>query len=402
MATGSLLTAFGDFAQATTLVKVSGRENVINDAQNRTFILGWLTRGDRGMKKMIHSGKTVDEFLMFDEENTFGWHRIGATQRWVNPQVLRKVSVELKFAVDHMTWARQEIILNEKVRYGNSDMVMEAFVDILHQKERRLMTSHWNGMDNSMTAEPNVERMERNTADAPQPGSIFMWVNEATNGLFLPLDGGTSFTTVGGIDPTASGYERFVPAQRTYDSAAINDPGNIFSAFDQMWKDIRFEKPPSQQEYFTDPRYNNQTIFTSSVGHSVYGQQIRLATSEGFHSIAGSQDPAVPDPMYFGIPVVWHRGFDTATVYANTGGDDTVTEGTAANIGPRFYWLNSNFLFPVFHDEIYFSKDEPRQDYTNIDEYVMPVSTWMSTLCTSRARQGVVSPNGSLFTELYS
>jgi hypothetical protein len=106
--------------------------------------------------------------------------------------------------------------------------------------------------------------------------------------------------------------------------------------------------------------------------------------------------------MYFGIPVVWHRGFDTATVYANTAGDDTVTEGEAASIGPRFYWLNSNFLFPVFHDEIYFSKDEPRQDYTNIDEYVMPVSTWMSTLCTSRARQGVVYPSGDLFTELYS
>lgn len=399
---GSLLTAFESFAFATTNVKVSGPETIINDAQARTFLLGWMTRGDRGMKRMLHNGKRIQENMILEDARTFKYHRIGATQEWTNPQQLRQVEVDWRYAIDHMTWARQEIILNERIRYGNKEQVFCAFVDILRLKEMVMYTSTWNGMDGSLFTKPTLATMgDSPTSNEPTVNSLFYWINEDTNGLFNPRSSAV-FTTVGGIDPTAVGYESFVPVQQTYSTEAINTIGNILSAFDRTWKLIRFEKPPSMQEYFTDPRYNNQLIITSSAGHTVYSQLIRQHTAEGFHNIAGSQDPAIPDPQYFGIPVVWQVGMDNADVYQDVAGTDTTTEGLARLIGPRFIWLNTNFLYPCFHDEVYMSKDKPRQSYNNVDEYVMPVSTWWQTLCTSRQRQAIVSPSADLFTEFYN
>ena len=98
--------------------------------------------------------------------------------------------------------------------------------------------------------------------DGTEPYSIPAFVNEDTNGLFNP-QASAAWTTVEGIDPTATGQTLFKPAQRTYSSEAINDSANIIGQFDQMWKDVRFEMPPSYQEYFTSPAYNKQAIYTS-------------------------------------------------------------------------------------------------------------------------------------------
>lgn len=399
---GTALSQFNDFVAATGPTYVSGPGDVINDAQKNTYSFGALMGGDTGRKKMVQGGANIRESIVFQSNGTFKYTLPGETQAWVNPQKLVKIQVEWRFSLAHMAWTRQEVLLNDRIRYGTEQARFQTYVDLRDEKEMLMWTDKWNGIETQAWVQPVTENME--ATDGKQPYSIPAFVNEFTNGLFDPQAAGeTVWTTVEGIDPTVTtkGENNFVPQTRAYTSETVNNSGNIISTFDNMWKDVRFEMPPTMQEYFQDPRYNRQCIYTSSVGQSVY-QQLLRASQDAF-VVAGRQDPAYADPQYMGIPVKWVSELDTATLYANTAGTDVVAESSANvnNKGPRYYWLNSQYLYPVFHDEMYFEKDEVSRHHNDVDTFVCPVATWYNIICTSRQRQGLVSPSGDLYSPLY-
>jgi hypothetical protein len=357
--------------------------------------------GDTGKKKMIQGGSDIRESVVFEDNGTFKFTLPGETQNWINPQKLDKVKVHWRFSLAHMSWTRQEVLLNDRIKFGTDAAKFHTYVDLRNEKELLMWTAKWNGMEQQLWTQPKNTDME--SEGGKEPYSIPAFVNESANGLFDPLDStnGGAFTTIEGIDPTDTtiGRDEFVPQTRTYDSAAVNNDGNIISTFDMMWKDVRFEMPPTMQEYFENPRFNRQCVFTSRVGQSAYQQLLRQ--SQDAFVVAGRQDPAYADPMYYGIPVKWVSELDTATLYENTATTDTVAEGTADLIGPRYYWINSQFLFPVFHDEMYFEKDEVSRHHNDPDTFVCPVASWYNLICTSRKRQGLVSPSADLYTSLY-
>jgi len=403
---GTALNQFNDFVEATGPTYVTGPDELVNDAQKNTYSFGSLMGGDTGKKKMIQGGSDIRESVVFQDNGTFKFTLPGETQNWVNPQKLQKVKYFWRFSLTHMSWTRQEVLLNDRIKYGDSEAKFHAYVDLRNEKELLMWTSKWNGLETQLWVEPDTVEME--VEGGKQPMSIPAFINDATNGLFNPLDGGTVWTTVGGIDPTVTtkGEDGFVPNTRTY-SQEVNITNRIFGAdniigtFDNMWKDVRFEQPPTMQEYFHDPRYNRQCIYTSSVGQSVYQQALRVSQDQ--FVTAGRQDPAYAEPQYNGIPVKWVSELDTATLYANVATTDTVAEGlTAGTIGPRYYWVNSQFLYPVFHDEMYFEKDEVSRHHNDPDTFVCPVATWYNIICTSRKRQGLVSPAGDLYSTQYS
>lgn len=151
-----------------------------------------------------------------------------------------------------------------------------------------------------------------------------------------------------------------------------------------------------------NPRFNRQCIWASRQGQTAY--QIALRVSQDQFVVAGRQDPSYADPAYMGIPVKWASELDTAALYPNSGGTATFSEGNADADprGPRYYWVNTQYLYPVFHDEMYFLKDEVSRHHNDPDTFVCPVYTWYNVLCTSRQRQGFVEPASDLYTGLYS
>jgi hypothetical protein len=396
----ALTVGFNDFVEATGPTYVTGPEDLVNDAQLRTYSFKYLTYGDTGNKKMIQGGSDIRESVVFQDNGTFRFRLPGEIRDWENPQRLQKVKAFWRFSDVHMAWTRQEILLNDRIKYGTAEAKFHAYVDLRNEKELLMWTAKWNGMEQQLWVQPVVEDQEAEAGR--EPYSIPAFVNEFTNGLFDPLAAGeTVWTTVEGLDPTntADNIDEFVPQQRTYDAVAANDDGNIISIFDMMWKDVRFEQPPSMQEYFDNPAYNRQCIFTSRVGQSAYQQLLRQ--SQDAFVVAGRQDPSYADPMYYGIPVKWVEQLDTATLYGNPASNDVVAESAADSIGPRFYWLNTQYLYPVFHDEMYFEKDEVTRHHNDPDTFVCPVATWYQILCTSRRRQGIVSPSADVYASLY-
>lgn len=97
----------------------------------------------------------------------------------------------------------------------------------------------------------------------------------------------------------------------------------------------------------------------------------------------------------------------TATLYPNhttiASATDSVSEGTSGNgvTGPRFYWTNSNYLHPFFHEDYFFARGGVREQFNDPDTFVVPIRVWGNMKCTSRQRQGLVSPSQDVFAGLY-
>jgi len=122
--------------------------------------------------------------------------------------------------------------------------------------------------------------------------------------------------------------------------------------------------------------------------------------------VAGSrQDPAYLNPLYAGVPVIYASRLDTAALYdsegkatgdASTGvvseGTATVDVGSGVDVGPRFYWIDTDVLCKVFHDERYFSRKQPQPHPNQPFSHVMWVDCWHQLVCTERRKLGIISP----------
>ena len=402
---GSALSTFNDFVNSTGPSFLTSAEDVVNEAVKNNYLLRRFLKG-QDTARIIQGGSTIKDEILFDEESTFAFYQPNETFTWQNPQVLSEWEINWRFAVDHMSWTDQEIELN--VSSGLSRTARHQMYKRLKRvKEQRLWTSTLNGMETQLFQVPEVAKMETNTGT--EPYSIPAFINEETSGLFGGVATGApgaAWTTVEGLNPTTE--TRWTPAQVSYTVSDANPPGtgdptvdNIINAFDEMYLTVRYDTPPTKEEYFENPNLFRQFIACSRDGQNIYRQLMRAAQDQ--FVTASRQDPAYNMPQYSGIDIVYVSELDTAALYgAETLSDPLVTEmagaGTAENNGPRYYWLNGNYMNIVFHTSRYMYKHpvmtHPNQPFT----HVAPCDTWYNLVCRSRQRQGIVHPTGDVYT----
>jgi len=412
---GTSITLFNNFVQGTGPVYITKPDEVINDAQlNRTYSFGALMGGDRGKKTMISGGSEMRFETFFETGQRTRFHQPGATQQWAQPQKLVSGRAHWRYLITDMAWNLQTIMFNEKLRYGTDTEMFHQYVNIKRHLEQAMWTDKWDFLETHTWSEPDFNEME--TASGGETGkfySIPAFLNEYANGLYNSAGtAGTPWTTVHGIDPTSSvqGVNRFDHARVTYTNEVVSNgqlasSTTILGAFEKMWKKVHFEKPPTMKEYFSEPAYNNQQIFCSEFGQTAYA--ILCRAFQDMFVIQTRQDPAYPDPAFNFIPVKYVTALNTATLYPNhstlASVTDNVSEGTASSgfTGPRYYWINSNYLYPCFHEEVFFLRGKVREHFNDPDTFVMPVRTWGNLKCPSRIRQGLVSPAKDVYAGLY-
>lgn len=412
---GTPATMFGDFMESTGPLYVTGPDQVINDAQiHKTYSFGALMGGDRGMKKMLDGGSEIRFSTFFETGSRTRFHQPGATQNWAQPQKLVHGRAAWRYLITDMAWNLQTIELNQ----GGSDM-FQKFVDMKTHIEKVMWTDKWDFLEGHTWSEPDFIEMESLAGgELGKFYSMAAFINEYMNGLYNTGGGaGTAWTTIHGIDPssTVKGQNRYVQNSAVYSNQGTNAGtdasiamSSILGAFEKMWQKCHFEKPPSHGEAYSNPAYNSQQIFCSPEGQRAYASFLRM--NQDLFVIEGRQDPAYPDPAFNFIPVKYVNALTTATLYPNNTTVASATDNVAENgsvtgtkAGPRFYWVNSNYLYPCFHSTYFFLRGKVREHYNDPDTFVIPVRTWGNLKCTSRARQGLVSPsNGkSLYAGLY-
>ena len=388
---GIPLSAFLDFAEGTTSTYVNGPMGLVMEAAKNTYWFGRLIQGQRSKKKMISGGANIRQSIIFQDSGTLETYLPGANHEWRNPQRLKKMQVEWRYTMAHMAWVEQEILNNEIVQYGDDEARFCEFVNIRNEKEAICWAAIWNGLENLLWQVPFPADME--AADGTEPFSIPAFINEDTTGLFNPRTS-AAFTTIETIDPAAASVAgKFQPQVVRYTSDAANNPGNIISKMDEMSESLTFEQPPTMSQYWEDPRYNKQMIVTTRQGRTIYKQLLRQGQD---HFVAGPQDPAYPDPQYYGIPVQRASTLEGLALY-NSGASTLASEGAAADRGPRFYFLNAEYLYPVFHARRYFYKYDVTKHHNVPDTWVLPIAVWYNPICTSRQRQGILSPTSTVY-----
>ena len=406
---GSALSVFNDFMTATDSAVLTSPDSIVNEAVKHNYLLARFMKG-RGNQEVLQGGKTIKDQIFFDEDSTFEYYQPNATFTWQNPQVLSEWEIQWRFCVDHMSWTDHEIELN--AGGGLSTKARHAVYKRLRRvKEQRLWTSLLNGVEDSFFAAPDVGEME--DSGGTKPYSLPAFVNEDANTLYNPGSGGAAWTTVEGINPTATGKTKWKNKKATYlgtnEASATAATTGIFAAFDQMYHNVRFAAPPTKQEYFENDSLNRQMILCSKWGLTKYMQLLRDGNDR--FAAPSMQDPAYMKPTYGGIALEYVSALDTAALYTNyTASGANVQEGADAGgshadaieagagtgdalaKGPRYYWINANYLLPVFHSKRYMHRHavmtHPNQPFT----HVQPIDCWMNFVCRSRQRQGIVSP----------
>jgi len=376
----SALSTFTDFIDTTGPSFLTSAEDVVNEACKNNYLLRRFLRG-QGPSETVQGGSSIKDTIMFDEESTFQYYEPNQTFTWENPQVVENWEIQWRFCVDHMAYTDAEVELN--VGTGMSRAARHtAYKRLKRIKEQRLWTSILNGMEDALFAVPSNSAMEATTGTRPY--SIPAFLNEETNGLY------SGFTSVQGLAPAT--YSKWVPQQKTYGSTDVDNADNIISKMDELFLDVQFTPPPSHQEYFDDPSLNAMFIACSKAGQRIYTQLLR--SSQDTFVTASRQDPAYQSPKYAGIDLVHAPKLDEYAGYA--GG--SFTELTATNQGPRYYFINGNYMKFVFHTTRYMYQHpamrHPNQPFTTI----VPVDSWYNFVCRSRQRQGILSPFASEYT----
>ncbi|QDP54751.1 MAG: hypothetical protein GOVbin2833_40 [Prokaryotic dsDNA virus sp.] len=389
---GTALSNFNDFMAATGPRYLTSAEDVINEAVKNTYVLSRFLKG-KGMDKVIQGGKTINDVVMFSENSTYDHYQPNDTFTWTNPQVTETLEINWRFSVDHMSWTDQEVELN--VGSGLSkDAQKVVYKRLKRIKEMRLWTSMLNGMENDLWKLPNESEME--TASGKLPYSIPAFIEDNDGAAHVAFSSGA----LQGLNVANQGsvYKNQVS---TYDA---NDPDGIIgggtgssdsliAAFDEMFLKCQFIPPATKQEYFENANLGRQMIFTSRDGVNQYKRALRASND----SLISAQDPAYNNPQYSGIDVIYVAALDTAAIYPNTYTGGTYTYHTedsasAAYTGSRYYWINANYMTPIYHSRRYFEKHAPMRHPNQPFTSVQPVDCWWNVFCNSRQRQGVVRP----------
>ena len=205
------------------------------------------------------------------------------------------------------------------------------------------------------------------------------------------------------INPTAAD-------QMPYNSFSAIDVYSFLGAFDDMYLRLQFRPPPTFEAYFENVQFNRQKILCSREGLNLYKRALR----EENDRLVVQTDAAYNQPTYSGVPLTYIAELDTAAIHpaatGATAGLYTHTEMDAAGAtlstsdgateqganviqpGPRYYFINGDYLTPVLHSNRYMEKHEvmrhPNQPFT----YVQITDSWYNIIANSRQRHGIIAP----------
>ncbi len=427
---------------------LTSADQVINEAVKNTYAFSRLLKG-KSAEQTIQGGTEIRDVIMFDDSRTYDHYQPNDTFVWRNPQVTDYVRAPWRFHIDHMSWTDAEVELNTGETSASTKV---AYKRLKRIKEQRMWTSMLNGFEEDLWAPPSIANMESDSGKLPYSLPFFLTEIAQNFGGSIGLRGTAPYTastntshTVMRISPfseprwtnlvelyntqadalTPLGTDwgkvkassltvETVYAQKTAHTYQL---GNLFHAMDTMFMRLKYEAPATRQQYFENDNLNRQMILTSRLGVQNYRNALRLSND----TLVSYQDAAYNSPAYAGIDVTYCSDLDTAAIYpANTttaaaqtltgynGVTGTNGFGTAGAGGftafgtetgdftvcraPRYYFVNGNYLTPIFHSRRYFKQHEvlrhPNQPFT----YVQPVDCWSNLFCNSRQRHGVVAP----------
>jgi hypothetical protein len=425
------ITQFNDFMQSTGPAYLKSADAVINEAVKNNYVLSRLLK-EKASETLVQGGTSVKDVIVFDDASTYQKYQPNDTFTWNNPQVTDTLTAPWRFSMDYMSWTDQEIELND----GDAKVMYKRLKRV---KEMRMWTSMLNGMENDLWQSSFGNETAMEGSGGKEPYSLPSFITE--NATFTTLLGerggnpynssGTRWTSVLGINPSndprwtnqISFYNKTLSLTDNPVTKAAGDyyghnanasntrtVFNLFGAFDDMYLKVMFKAPLTQRQYFEETTFQRQMILCSRLGMNQYKRTLRISND----MLVNPQDAAYNTPTFSGIPLEYCANLDDAAIFpaaasgtspADTlaGRNNTTSGHTAAAVGTetgsgtidkgaRYYFINGQYLTPIFHTTRYMKKHDvmrhPNQPFT----WVQPVDCWWNLFCNSRQRHGIIAP----------
>lgn len=360
---GKSLQLFADLLATTNAnsLKNTSESGILSEVQNQTYLTSAFMKG-KSAADVVKAGKDIRAYSQFAAGTQSEFYLPGATFNNSVEDIDSTLIYYFRYLHDAFVYTKHEIEHNS----SSSDEfgINTRLIDIMKSKRQGMKISTFNTIEASWWTTPALATMET-AATANRPYSIRTWITE--DGL-AP----STFTTIGNINPSTQSLWRNQVSN--YTAGSIDT--TLISAFDEMWKKVDFEAPPTMQAYLNDTKLSKFLIPTDINGSKIYQ---RLTRQSNNHLIGSGKDVGAysGDLPYNGIPVKYVKQMD-AIGYSST--------------QPRYFWINTEFLYPVWHTSAYFQEEEPMTSQTAPYTYVVHSDTWYQLICKSRQRQGIIVP----------
>jgi len=433
MAAGTPLDDFTTLMESTGPAWMRGPEVMVNDTVRSSYT-GNRIAAAGNMVEMIQGGDSIQDRVYlapaggassglqrYDPNEGFEYDHAQPGVNWTVPWA---------FAWASMSWTKQDVGLNAESmgkRYR-----AQVYKRVMYEKHQNLYSRVCNSLEDEYWARPNAAKMEgTGSVSKRQPYSIPCFVNEFTNGLAPAIvdSSSTLWTTVQGITPgttdSAGVYSKWKPyavgggitsgtntgAEGGLDSgynftpSSIGTSTTLFAEFTKAYWNLRFDRLPKSPEY-SDKTSSPNVIWCSLQGMVNYEHALQKS-QDTFRGVGAStgQDPAYDGPTFRKIPLEYISSLDTALLYSDgteaitendIAADGNTGEGTAAIVGPRYYFINANYLKFVVHQDNYCVMTAPFAPDAQPFTRVQVMDLWNNTVCRSRARHGIVGPNETI------
>lgn len=401
---GTPVSNFSDFWTTTGPLLFAGPDEIINDAAARTWTLKHFLKGKK-FADVAQGGKRIEDYLFLDDASTFEFYHPGATGTPTQPQVMSQIYQNWRWGRDSKAW--QDEIMRLQSNGSTTKARFQTYKRQAKTLEMRLWTSILGGMERQLWANPHgsATAAEMETETGSQPASIPALITEDTTN-YHP----NGWSTIHGLDPAIKDKWRN-PVTRYNILDPLDTAGTIsglFDALELMWMLLSWQKPGKSDENFTESTPNKGALFCSRSGKLFY-QNLCRASNDNF--MRAHNDPSYPGVNFHGAPLEDVEALETAQLYlhstttAVTENDDNLTEGGAWSAtnwtrGPRFWFVNPEFLKIVFHDTMFFDKTPPKDHVNQPWANVVWMRVCYNLFTNSRQRAGgVVSPGGTAYGE---
>jgi hypothetical protein len=366
-----------DFVLATRDVKLTKPDDVINEAMQNSYILTEMLRG-KDAESITKGGSALVDFIQTATNGSFQTYRPGDNLTPVSADATKKISLAWRFMQCNYSWLDEEVVLN------TDDPA--AFFDIKRRYEAMAVTDFVQGIENKLWAVPSNTDME-DASNGKEPYSIPCFVNEHTN--TLP----SGFTTVMTLSPsTTTVWQNQKAGYTAANIANLTSTTGLMQALDTCLEKVEFEPVPfGPAKQFQEPsNLSKMMIATTLNGRNVYKSLLR----SGNDRTVRPQDAAYGSVTFSGYPLKRVNALETAAIYTGVGVAGSHTSGVANDGYPRFYFLNLNYLYPIFNRDKFFDplapiKGGPNKPNFNVQYYMTMGQLW----CGSRKRQGIVYPS---------
>lgn len=356
---GKNLFSFADFVTATNEHVVTPPKDIISDAVLHTYAVKDMLRG-KGESEVVKSGTKLTDRIQLQTGTQFGFYDPNEVFSPSIEDVLTKIESPWRFAKDCWGFTDHETMLNEGDR-------LVQYKSLRDSKRQASTISLYNGIENALWATPDTNTMESQTNTGGRPYSIRAFVTEDGNAP-------SGFTTIQQVNPTT--FPKWKNQVQNYAYASIDS--TLPTALEALWRKCKFESPDNKDSYFKETKFNKFKVYTNLDGWQNY---VRLTRNANDRAVSGGGPDlgfATENPVFGGIPVCWIEALDS--VGYSTG-------------QPRYFFLNYEFMYPVFHSERYMHETNPinggvGQPYS----WVVYKDCWYNLFCRSRYRQGIAVP----------